>query len=209
MCIVSSGLSRFCSSSNWRRLLPLTSCITTAWRPLSSIVSWTATMFGMAQLGDGDGLAAEPLGDDRVGGERRLEHLDRDLARQRQVGAEPDLGHASLREATLQPVAVGEKCRRERRGAGRGRHVRSGTLVVDALRRATGQSRRVDSDACARSASRLGTRCRSCRGRCACRRPGRCRRRGSRRRSAARSMSTNWSTSSQSACSTARFSTSS
>ena len=46
MWIVSSGLSRVCTSSSWRRLLPSTSCITTACRPLSSNTSWIATMFG-------------------------------------------------------------------------------------------------------------------------------------------------------------------
>ena len=46
MWIVSSGLNLVCTSSSWRRLLPSMSCITTAWRPLSSNTSWTATMLG-------------------------------------------------------------------------------------------------------------------------------------------------------------------
>ena len=46
MWIVSSGLSRVCTSSSWRRLLPSTSCITTAWRPVLLEHVVTATMLG-------------------------------------------------------------------------------------------------------------------------------------------------------------------
>ena len=63
---------------------------------------------GVAELGDGDGLAPEAFGDDGVGRKRRFEQLDGHLAGQRQVGAQPNLGHASLREPTLQPVALDE-----------------------------------------------------------------------------------------------------
>ncbi len=38
---------------------------------------------GMAELGDGHGFAAKALGDDGIGGQGRLQQLDRDLSRER------------------------------------------------------------------------------------------------------------------------------
>jgi len=86
----------------------------------------------VVQPGDGDGLAAEALGDHGVCRERRLEELDGDGARQQGVGGQPHLGHASLREASLQPVALGEHRWWQRRGAGGSGHVRVRTLVAQA-----------------------------------------------------------------------------
>ena len=78
---------------------------------------------GVGQAGDGDGLAAEALGDDGVGGEARLEPLQGDLAVERDVGGEPHLGHAALGQPPLEPVAVGEHDRvgTARRARARGR----------------------------------------------------------------------------------------
>ena len=50
----------------------------------------------VGQPGDGDGLAAEALGDDRVGGERGFSHLRATLAVEGEVGGQPDLGHAAV-----------------------------------------------------------------------------------------------------------------
>ena len=72
---------------------------------------------GVAELSDGDGLAPEAFGHDGVGRKGRLEQLDGHLAGERQVGAQPHLGHASLREPTLQPVALGEYGGGQRGGA--------------------------------------------------------------------------------------------
>ena len=86
----------------------------------------------VVHAGDRDRLAAEPLGDHRIRGEVRLEQLDGDSPVQRQVGAEPHLRHAALRDATFQPVAPGKNG-----GSGRrldGRHVRLGTLVAQGAR---------------------------------------------------------------------------
>ena len=88
---------------------------------------------GVAQLGDGDGLAAEAFGHDRIGRQRRLEQLHRHLTGERQVRRNPHFGHATLREATLQPVTLGEDRRGQRHGVRvrwGGRHVRHPTLVV-------------------------------------------------------------------------------
>jgi hypothetical protein len=63
---------------------------------------------GVVDAGNGDRLAPEALGDHRVGCEVRLEELDRDLAVQGQVGAQPDLRHPALRDAPLEPVSPGE-----------------------------------------------------------------------------------------------------
>ena len=63
---------------------------------------------GVGQPGDGDGLAAEALGDDGVGGQARLEPLEGDLAVERDVGGQPHLGHPALRQSPLEPVAPGE-----------------------------------------------------------------------------------------------------
>ena len=140
MWIVSSGLSRVCTSSSWRRLLPSTSCITTAWRPLvlEDVVDGDDVRVG--QPGDGDRLAAEALGDDGVGGEARLEPLEGDLAVEREVGGQPHLGHPALREASLEPVAPGEhdrsvaaavgQTRLAVGGRGRRRHSATSTLVA-------------------------------------------------------------------------------
>ena len=84
----------------------------------------------VVQPGDGDGLTAEPLGDDRVGGQRRLEQLDGHVAGQQRVVGQPHLGHASLRETSLQPVTLGEHRGRQRWRAGGSGHVRSRTLLV-------------------------------------------------------------------------------
>ena len=56
----------------------------------------------MGEAGDGDGLAAEALGDDRVGRQARLQPLEGDAPIEREVGGEPHLGHPALGEATLQ-----------------------------------------------------------------------------------------------------------
>ena len=69
-------------------------------------------MLRVGQAGDGDRLAAEALGDDRVGGQARLEPLQRDLAVEGEVGRQPHLGHPALRQAALEPVALGEHDRR-------------------------------------------------------------------------------------------------
>ncbi len=79
----------------------------------------------MVQLGDGDRLTTESFGHDGIGREIGFQQLDRHLARERQVGAEPHLGHASLREPTLQAISLGKDCRRQRWGAGGRGHVRS------------------------------------------------------------------------------------
>ena len=94
----------------------------------------------VGQAGDGDGLAAEPLGDDGVGGQARLEPLEGDLAVERDVGGQPHLGHPALGEPPLEPVAPGEHdrlvaARRARARSGRGgrrRHSAAGTLVAQA-----------------------------------------------------------------------------
>ena len=62
----------------------------------------------VVQAGGGDGLAAEALGDDGVGGEVRLEPFHRHLAVEREVGGQPHLGHATLGELPLQLVSVGD-----------------------------------------------------------------------------------------------------
>ena len=66
----------------------------------------------VGQAGDGDGLAAEALGDDGVGGQARLEPLEGDLAVERDVGGQPHLGHPALGQPPLEPVAAGEHDRR-------------------------------------------------------------------------------------------------
>ena len=84
----------------------------------------------MGEASDGDRLAAEALGDDRVGRQARLEPLEGDAPVERQVGGEPDLGHPSLSQSALQAVAAGENDRSialfGRRawsgGSGRSRH---------------------------------------------------------------------------------------
>ena len=84
----------------------------------------------VGQPGHGDGLTAETLGDDRVGGQARLEPLEGDLAIERDVGGEPHLGHPALRQSPLEPVAPGEhdgfgtagRARARGRRGGRRRH---------------------------------------------------------------------------------------
>ena len=66
----------------------------------------------VGEAGDGDRLAAEPLGDDGVRREARLEPLERDLAVEGDVRRQPHLGHAALGEPPLEPVAVVEDERR-------------------------------------------------------------------------------------------------
>jgi hypothetical protein len=73
---------------------------------------------GMTQLGDRDRLTAEPLGDNWIGRECRLQQLHGDLPGQRQIGRQPDLGHATLREPSFQLVTLGEDRRRNGWGAG-------------------------------------------------------------------------------------------
>ena len=87
------------------------------------------------------GGGGNPAAYHRIGGERGLQQLDRHLTGERQVGRHPDLGHATLREPSLQPVTVGEDRRRRTAVDGEGgRHVQRGTLVV-ALRRAPAMRR--------------------------------------------------------------------
>ena len=63
---------------------------------------------GMGEPGDGDGLAAEALGDDGIGRQARLQPLEGDAAVEREIGGQPHLGHPALGESTLEPVAAGE-----------------------------------------------------------------------------------------------------
>ena len=63
----------------------------------------------MVQPGDGDRLAPESLGDHRIGGEVRLQPLDGDLAIELDVGRQPHLGHAALRDPPLEVVSPGEQ----------------------------------------------------------------------------------------------------
>ena len=81
----------------------------------------------VVETGRGDRLASESFGDDRVGGQRGLEPLDGHLAIERQVDGEPHLGHAALRELTLQLVSPGDHG--GSRGRGRWGHDAAGTLV--------------------------------------------------------------------------------
>ncbi len=66
----------------------------------------------VGEAGDGDRLAAEALGDDRVGGQARLEPLQRHLAVEGEVRRQPHLGHPALRQPPLEPVTLGEHDRR-------------------------------------------------------------------------------------------------
>ena len=87
---------------------------------------------GVAEAGDGDGFAAEALCHDGVGGEGGFQQFHRDLSAQLEVGGDPHLSHATLRESSVQLVALGENDggqRRRSRAGRRGRHVRDGTLV--------------------------------------------------------------------------------
>ena len=84
---------------------------------------------GVGQAGDGDRLAAEPFGDDGVGGQARLQPLQGDATVERDVGGQPHLGHPALGQPSLQPVAAGQhdrvpalRARAGRRGSGRRRH---------------------------------------------------------------------------------------
>ena len=63
----------------------------------------------VVQPGDGDRLAPEALGDDRIGGEVRLEPLDGDLAVELDVGGQPHLGHPAVPDPPLEVVAAGEQ----------------------------------------------------------------------------------------------------
>ncbi len=63
----------------------------------------------VGQPGDGDRFAAEAFGDDGIGGEVGLQPLDRDLAIEIGVGRDPHLGHATLADAALQLISVGEQ----------------------------------------------------------------------------------------------------
>ena len=158
----------------------------------------------VAEAGDRDRLAPEALGDHRVGGEVGAQPLDRDLAVEVDVGRDPHLGHAALTDATLQLVAAGEHLTggRVRRRGCTGGHDRHVTLVGR-----DGSIRAIDA-----AASRRAQRCAQSRAlnatpivpRPACVpitgpispttiSPAKC----------GRSMSTNWSTSEQSAWSTA------
>src|SRR5687768_1323966 len=112
--MVRSALSRFCSSRSWRRLLPLTSCITTAWRPPSSIASYTATMFGWLSCATA------------IASRRNRSATTGSVA---SVGLRTLI--ATLRVPALQPVAGGENGRRERRRTCRSGHaLRTGTLLA-------------------------------------------------------------------------------
>ncbi len=73
----------------------------------------------VVEAGRRDRFATEPFGDDGIGGERRLEPLDRHLAIECEVDRQPDLGHAALREHALQLVPL-------RDDGGSGRRSRSG-----------------------------------------------------------------------------------
>jgi hypothetical protein len=74
---------------------------------------------GMVEARRGDRFPTEPLGDHRIGGERRFEPLDRHFPIERQVHGQPHLGHAALREHALQLVPL-------RDDGGGGRRSRSG-----------------------------------------------------------------------------------
>ena len=65
----------------------------------------------MRESSDGDGLATESLGDDRVGRQARFEPLQGDATVEREVGSQPHFGHAALRQPALQSVAPGENDR--------------------------------------------------------------------------------------------------
>ena len=75
---------------------------------------------GVAQSGDRDRLAPEPLGDDGVGGEVGLEPFDRDLAIEVDVGGHPHLGHAALPDSAFELIPLREQLTRGqlRRGWG-------------------------------------------------------------------------------------------
>jgi hypothetical protein len=63
---------------------------------------------GVGEPSDGNGLAAEAFGDDRVGRQTRLQPLQGDSPVERQIGGEPHLGHPALGQSTLEAIAVGE-----------------------------------------------------------------------------------------------------
>ena len=110
---------------------------------------------------------------------------------EQRVGRQPHLGHASLREATLQPVALGEHRRRRAAVGWRRRGMQRSATQPRRAPSAGGRRRPCGS---VRQAG-AGTRRRWCPAGVRRRRPARCRRRRSRRRSAAAASSTNWSTS--------------
>ena len=62
----------------------------------------------VVDAGDGDRLAAEAVDEHVVGGQIGVEQLDRDLAVEHLVGAQPDLRHPADREAPVEAVAIGE-----------------------------------------------------------------------------------------------------
>ena len=59
----------------------------------------------MIQVANGLRLATETFDDDRVVVVLRLHHLHGDLARERDVVGKPHLGHATLADSFLEPVA--------------------------------------------------------------------------------------------------------
>ena len=84
----------------------------------------------VVEAGGGDGLPAEPLDDDGVVGQRRLQQLDRDLPIEDRVGRHPHLAHAAVSQSPVEAVPLGEKHRmgdpgRTRSGGGH----RTSTLV--------------------------------------------------------------------------------
>ena len=87
----------------------------------------------MGEPGDGNGLAAEALGDDGIGRQTRLQPLQGDASIEREISGEPDLSHPTLGETTLQPVPAGEDQRsltlvgRRAWSGGRGRSRHSAT----------------------------------------------------------------------------------
>ena len=74
-----------------------------------------------------------PFGDDWIGRQTRLQPLQGDATIEREVGGEPHLGHATLGQTALQPVAAGEDDRsitlvgRRAWSGGRGRSRHSAT----------------------------------------------------------------------------------
>ena len=61
------------------------------------------------QPGDGDGLAPEPFGDHRIGGEVGLEPFDRNPAVELHVGGDPHLGHPTVTDPPFEVVPLREQ----------------------------------------------------------------------------------------------------